>query len=74
MPVRGSRIRPAPLPFLLCLASRKARERRFHHWYVCPRCQSACVQRWGHELTGIQRYRWLPCAMTFNDLTRADMA
>lgn len=27
----------------------KARERRFHHGYVCPRCQSAQVQGWGRE-------------------------
>lgn len=56
------------------LGSQKARERRFHHGYVCPRCQSARVQRWGHERTGIQRYRCLQCAKTFNDLTRTAMA
>lgn len=31
------------------------------------------MQRWGRERTGIQRYRCLPCARTFNDLTRAAM-
>jgi len=56
------------------LGTQKARERRFHHGYVCPRCQSARVQRWGRERTGIQRYRCLPCARTFNDLTRTAMA
>jgi len=29
------------------LTSPKARERRFHHGYVCPRCRSAQGQRWG---------------------------
>lgn len=42
--------------------------------YVCPRCQSARVQRWGRERMGIQRNRGLPCARTFNDLTRTAMA
>ena len=32
------------------------------------------MQRWGRERTGIQRYRCLPCARTFNDLTRTAMA
>ena len=56
------------------LGTQKARERQFHHGYVCPRCQSAHVQRWGRERTGIQRYHCLPCARTFNDLTRTAMA
>lgn len=32
------------------------------------------MQRWGVERTGIQRYRCLPRARTFNDLTRTAMA
>jgi|GEM_PF-1594987 len=54
--------------------SLKARERRFHHGYVCPRCQSAQVQRWGRERTGTQRYRCFGGRRTFNDLTRTAMA
>ena len=56
------------------LGTQMARERRFHHGYVCPRCQSDRVQRWGRERTGIQRYRCVACAKTFNDLTRTAMA
>ena len=52
------------------LTSPKARERRFHHGYVCPRCRSAQVQRWGRERTGTQRYRCFGCRRTFKDLTR----
>jgi len=55
------------------LGTQKVRERRFHHAYVCPRCQSVRVQRWCRERTGIQRYRCLPCARTFNDVTRTAM-
>ena len=56
------------------LGTQKARERRFHHGYVCPRCQCDRVQRWGRELTGTQRYRCVACDKTFNDLTRTAMA
>lgn len=56
------------------LTTLQARERRFHHGYTCPRCQSVRVRRWGKERTGTQRYRCLPCARTFNDLTHTAMA
>jgi transposase-like protein len=56
------------------LTSAKARDRRFHHGYVCPRCKSPQVQRWGRERTGTQRYRCGGCRRTFNDLTRTAMA
>ncbi len=56
------------------LTSPKARERRFHHGYVCLRCKTTQVQRWGRERTGTQRYRCFGCHRTFNDLTRTAMA
>src|ERR1035437_4198982 len=56
------------------LGTLKARERRFHHGFACPRCQNTEVQRWGHERSGTQRYRCLCCRRTFNDLTNTAMA
>lgn len=56
------------------LGTRKARERRFHHGFACPRCQHTEVLRWGHERSGTQRYRCLGCRRTFNDLTNTAMA
>jgi transposase-like protein len=56
------------------LGTLKARERRFHHGFACPRCRATRVQRWGRERTGIQRDRCLDCARTFNDLTHTAMA
>jgi transposase-like protein len=56
------------------LGTEKARERRFHHGFACPRCRASRVQRWGHERTGLQRYRCLACRRTFNDLTHTAMA
>lgn len=56
------------------LGNPKARERRFHHGFACPRCQHTQVQRWGHERSGIQRYRCSGCGRTFNDLTHTAMA
>ncbi|WP_396215868.1 IS1 family transposase [Gemmatimonas sp.] len=59
----------SPLTLTRTLTSPKARDRRFHHGYVCPRCKSAQVQRWGRERAGPQRYRGFGCHRTFNDLT-----
>jgi transposase-like protein len=44
------------------------REARFARGFVCPRCNSRRVQRWGH-FAGRQRYRCKGCRRTFSDLT-----
>ena len=44
------------------------REARFARGFVCPRCNSRRVQRWGH-FSGRQRYRCRGCRRTFSDLT-----
>jgi transposase-like protein len=44
------------------------REARFARGFVCPRCNSRRVQRWGH-FSGRQRYRCKGCRRTFSDLT-----
>jgi len=56
------------------LATTRARERRFHDGFACPRCRAHDVQRWGRERTGMQRYRCRACRRTFNDLTGTAMA
>jgi transposase-like protein len=40
---------------------------------ACPRCHSVCLHRHGHA-HGLQRYRCVDCARTFNALTGTPLA